>query len=45
MLIPLNLLKEIVIRILTQNDVIFKFKLFHRKLAIAENTNDAARVH
>ena len=38
-------LKKTVIRILTQNDVNFKFQLFHRKLATAENTDQAECVH
>ena len=34
-----------VIRILTQNDVNSKSQLFHRKVATAENTDQAAHVH
>ena len=37
--------KKTEIRILTQNDVNFKFHLFHRKLANAENTDQAAYVY
>ena len=33
------------IRILTQNDVYFKFYLFHRNVATAGNTGQAAHVH
>ena len=32
-------------RILTQNDVNFKFWLIHRKYATEENTDQAAHVH
>ena len=38
-------LKKNVIRILRHNDVNFTFQLFHRKLATAENTDQAACVY
>ena len=41
----LRTLNKTVIRILTQNDVNFKRKLFHRKVATAENTDQVAQVH
>ena len=41
----LETLSKPVIRILTQNDVNFKCLLFHRKMATAENTDQAAHVH
>ena len=34
-------IKKPVIRILTQNDVNFKFELFHREVATAETTDQA----
>ena len=38
-------LNKTVIRILTQNDVFFKCKLFCRKVVAAENTDQAAHLH